>query len=579
EHGGSEIRAAEDRHGAVAASRAPWWAGAGARGRRGYVTLLGGGAVTLAALVLYSLTLSPDLAWANQAADGGDLLAAAHTGGVPHPSGYPTYMMLLRVFDAAVPFGSAAFTGNLFSALSAALSSGMLFATVMRARRYLPLGRRTDDGRVLLIAPAALLAALAFAASRELWSQATVTEVYALNAFFASGVLYAAVALRRRIDDGQGTGKAGIATGLLLGVGLGNHLTLLAVAVPALLWALSGGTATGLWARAVLILRRSWPVALGAVAGLTVYLYLPVASANEPPINWGHPHTLEGFWWLVSGSLYRGYVLAVESGDMVGRALRLLDMLFSQYTAIGVLLGLAGLARLWESQRALAVSGAATVLLLAAYAVTYRTSDSYLYLIPAFMIWAVWMAVGAMDVFRGVWTMALEQGKARKWVSPRRGVLVASAALLAVVPGFSVATNFAGMDLSGEHGAGEYADAVFASVEPDSIILARTGKTIFSLWYQGYVEEPDSDVMVVSTPHLFLDWYWEDLERQYPDRLPESKPDDGGGRTDAIIDYNMGLRALYETDRSRDPLSEFTYEPVDTGFASPEVETLMRIRP
>jgi len=44
----------------------------------------------LAALVLYARTLAPGLTWAHHAADGGDLLAAALTVGVPHPSGYPT---------------------------------------------------------------------------------------------------------------------------------------------------------------------------------------------------------------------------------------------------------------------------------------------------------------------------------------------------------------------------------------------------------------------------------------------------------------------------------------------------------
>ena len=69
----------------------------------------------LAALVLYARTLAPGLTWAHHAADGGDLLAAALVGGVPHPSGYPTYQLLLRTAVALFP-GEPARAGNWLSA-------------------------------------------------------------------------------------------------------------------------------------------------------------------------------------------------------------------------------------------------------------------------------------------------------------------------------------------------------------------------------------------------------------------------------------------------------------------------------
>src|SRR6188768_2320149 len=47
----------------------------------------------------YSVTMAPGLSWANGGADGGDLIAAAATNGVAHPSGYPLYLLLARVFQ------------------------------------------------------------------------------------------------------------------------------------------------------------------------------------------------------------------------------------------------------------------------------------------------------------------------------------------------------------------------------------------------------------------------------------------------------------------------------------------------
>ena len=46
------------------------------------------------ALLVYLATMAPGLTWAHDSADGGDLIAAVVSGGVPHPSGYPTFVLL-----------------------------------------------------------------------------------------------------------------------------------------------------------------------------------------------------------------------------------------------------------------------------------------------------------------------------------------------------------------------------------------------------------------------------------------------------------------------------------------------------
>ena len=66
---------------------------------------------------LYLATLAPGISWANSGVDGGDYLSALNTGGIPHPTGYPTYLLLAKVIYL-VPFGSLAFRGNLFSAIT-----------------------------------------------------------------------------------------------------------------------------------------------------------------------------------------------------------------------------------------------------------------------------------------------------------------------------------------------------------------------------------------------------------------------------------------------------------------------------
>src|SRR5438552_16445635 len=75
----------------------------------------------LAALWAYALTLSPTVAWVNLGEDSGALLVASATLGIPHPTGYPLFVLLGRV-ASLLPLGAIAFRINLTAAIAGAAS-------------------------------------------------------------------------------------------------------------------------------------------------------------------------------------------------------------------------------------------------------------------------------------------------------------------------------------------------------------------------------------------------------------------------------------------------------------------------
>src|SRR5512140_1586656 len=81
---------------------------------------------------IYLRTLAPGLTWANGGSDGGDLIAAAATGGIAHPTGYPLYLLLARLFQC-LPIGNLAFRTNLMSAFFTALAATLVFEVVIRS--------------------------------------------------------------------------------------------------------------------------------------------------------------------------------------------------------------------------------------------------------------------------------------------------------------------------------------------------------------------------------------------------------------------------------------------------------------
>ena len=95
--------------------------------------LIGGVAGSLA-LLIYLLTLAPDLTLSNFGSDGGELITAAVTLGIPHPPGYPTYVLMGKLFSL-LPVGTIAWRFNFFSAVAAATAAGFVSATSHEALR------------------------------------------------------------------------------------------------------------------------------------------------------------------------------------------------------------------------------------------------------------------------------------------------------------------------------------------------------------------------------------------------------------------------------------------------------------
>src|SRR4051812_40341951 len=122
--------------------------------------------------------LAPGVTWANDGADSGDLITAAATLGVAHPTGYPTYLILARLFQL-IPLGDLAFRTTLLSA-AAGLLAALVVYSIVRALVG-ELGWRT-----IVVAGTA---ALALGLAPVFWSQAVVAEVYTLNALFVGLIL------------------------------------------------------------------------------------------------------------------------------------------------------------------------------------------------------------------------------------------------------------------------------------------------------------------------------------------------------------------------------------------------------
>jgi hypothetical protein len=415
------------------------------------------------ALAVYLLTLAPDLTFANYGVDGGELITAAVTLGIPHPPGYPTYVLLGKLFSY-LPVGTIAFRFNLFSAVSMALAAG--FVTAIACHEMAAGGPKAGQRRrAAALVP--LAAGLTFAFMPLVWSQALIAEVYALNALFLAAFLWALL-----------TGRPAGQVGLLLGLSLTGHLTSYLMVPLALL----------------LLPATAWPtLALGVVAGLAPLLALPLLAQSNSPLTWGEPTTLERWWWLISGRLYHGNAGALPATELGPRLLRWTYRFLIQLSWLGVLLLPVGAISQWQEKRhARRHTHTALWLVLLLYgllALTYNTPDAAVFFLPGLLLLTVLLIAGL-----------------------RR---LGSAAIL--LPLATVALNFGQQNLRDEPALRPQVEALLATVPPAAIVLSPGDATGFALLYFHYVEGQRADIILVDDHLLAFEWYRRRLSRRYPE--------------------------------------------------------------
>jgi tetratricopeptide (TPR) repeat protein len=192
-------------------------------------------AATAVSFLVYLFTLGPSVTLE----DSGELAVAGDHLGVPHPPGYPIWTMcayvFCRLFDwvtfrgQPTPAWSVSLMSGFFAALAAGLTAMLITRSasdMLRDAHEGDVDFRQDESDVLCWA-GGVGGSLVFAFSPIMWSQATIVEVYTLNAFFLMWIFLLTYRWMRRPSD-----KILWLTAFVFGLGMTNYQVLLLAALP-----------------------------------------------------------------------------------------------------------------------------------------------------------------------------------------------------------------------------------------------------------------------------------------------------------------------------------------------------------
>ncbi|OGC91064.1 MAG: hypothetical protein A2W25_13990 [candidate division Zixibacteria bacterium RBG_16_53_22] len=254
--------------------------------------------------------------------DSGELAFVIDSLGIAHPPGYPLITLLGKFIVSLVP-GNTAFVLNIFSSVLTACASGV-GAIVIRDTLFQGENRQETQAIVVSISAACL-----WGFANALWASAVGIEVYSLGMVL---ILLSLLALNSFFETGKY--RTILLSVYLLSLGMANHLTASALALP-ILYAL-------IRARAPL---KIWLYSASLAAlGLTLYLYIPIRSLNDPILNWDNLSSLGAFFDHVTAKRYQDYMTGLRLENYAENFARSLSLLVRQYPLWLGLLGLLGLA-------------------------------------------------------------------------------------------------------------------------------------------------------------------------------------------------------------------------------------------
>jgi len=493
--------------------------------------------VAAASLALYLSTLAPGI----PPTDSGELALAAWTAGIAHAPGFPLYVVIGWLWTHLLPAGRIIWRLNLLSAVCGAATVGLIYLLAQRTL-IAPVGRLRAAGspsRFDAMAAAAI-GALAFGLGRTAWTWAGIAEVYALNTALVAAILLWVVgggrperaagerpeihlraSERRRMNpagtrpgaaagsathDRRGAWREGRALTLaafLFGLGLGNHLTSVALLAPAIALWLTWRWGWQFWAS-----RSALAAALALLAGAAIYLYLPLRATADPLLNWGQPDTAQRVWQHVTAQQYR---VSLFSASLWPQVVQAAQLWWTQFTPIGLALALAGAWCMAKAQRALFWTLLAVIAFTMLYAWAYVIEDDGdAYYLPAFVAGAVWVAWGADAVWRlgSRLRLRLRAGEdaqaARVWQARAVGLVVIGAALT---------MNWAACDRRNDTIAEDYVRDAFAEIAEGGVLLTRDWQAYAPALYLQGVEGLRPDLSVIDVELLRRDWYFGFLRR------------------------------------------------------------------
>lgn len=477
--------------------------------------------IFLIPFIVYISSLLPSVGYGDSA----EFQTLSHTFGVAHCTGYPLYILIGKLFTF-IPIYDIAYRVNLMSAFFAAMTVMILYNIFL----YLKISFLSS-----------VIASLSFAFCYAFWAEAIWAEVYTLNTFFLSLIIFLLI---KWSNDKKPSLLYLIA--LCCGLSFGNHLATMVIIAPALcFYILYVAISNKLWDFKIFL--KAFLIFLSCIAleAFCVYWWhkgdYPIdyfTHIENMPIRYqldraNFSKFYHKYLWLIMGKEGGSKMFSLPFIQIAKNLVVFLISFAKYFSFIGVFLGILGIFINMKKIPKLFWLLSLMFLSLTVMSLNYAEFRIQVFFIPIYMIFSFWLAWG-IDEFLGYnW---LSKYKTKKYF---KLIFVVVMILFIVYPQYALTNileKYPPVNKKGKiihlltsphpfkfrnnYEEYNYGKEILESVEKKSIIFA-TWTALCILKYFQYVEKYREDVII------YHNWREDILE---------------------IIEENIDKRNIYFTD-------------------------------
>jgi len=461
-------------------------------------------------LIIYIMTLHPGVGFI----DCGELAAVCYTFGVPHPTGYPVFLIIGYVISHLPMPGSVVYRLNLLSAIESSAAVVITFyAAVILLQNVIPLylkmkinttGKKENQSdfnlksiNVFIIASfAAMIAGL----TKTWWFNATQIEVYALHSLFISIIFL--ISLRIIFNLNKLSRKNWALLFLFFGLSTANHSTTIYF-IPGLIYLYYiQYKVNKSFAKSVL------KYLLLILPSVMLYMILIFIASSQPYLNWSNPQTLDGFISHIRGSDFN-HLMFSSTVNFSKNAERFFISIPGEMAILPGLFGLIGFGMVWKINKNLFVYVILLILTCLLYSYNYSSIEIQSFYLIVYYILAFFASLGTVYLL-----LIIDNKKFLLSDKINPVVILVGAVLIA----FNLGVNYKENDNSRNYVNDDIATNTLNLLEYNSILLTYDYAFVYSasIYYQ-QVEKLRPDIKVFNVKFLSAPWYLETIKKYYPD--------------------------------------------------------------
>jgi hypothetical protein len=420
--------------------------------------------------------------------DSAELAASIAGNGVPHPPGFPLYLLLNRLFSLFISSDIGRATA-LFSVVCGSLAVAVFYLFLVKVVSQIKI-----EGNIKSLASIGITWALIV--SHSLSAQATRAEVYSLNLLLFILAFYFGIdALSKEIDEGK-RGRHFILSLLFVGLGLANHHLTIFLVLPAIIYV------------AIKAKFNSKTLLLGAIAlvlPLSLYLYLVVLARQTPNMNWGNPTGLKALFDVVTANGFSKPIGALTPSHIAENFAAAFSLLYRQIGPILMVLAIAGVifgAR--EKQKVIYVlvlilffNVCSTILNESYY---YENLDFHGYLLFSLVVLLSLAVVGMIYIVK-------------RLPSRNRIIAVSLIAIISIaLPGYA---NIGNASLAGNESAKRFASTIVDECPKGALVITSSYNTYFIISALQNVYGYRTDLNIVHSYLFGQEWYRDNIIKRF----------------------------------------------------------------